>query len=630
MARRLEVEIVGDASSYQRALGSADSTSSKFGRTLGNLAKAGAFAAGAAGIGGVFVTLSAGISEFREATKVAAQTEAAIKSTGGVAGITAKHVDDLAESIMRYSGVDDEAIKQTQNLLLSFTNIRNEAGKGNAIFDRLTKTIIDFSVRTGRDAASSATLLGKALEDPATKLSGLARAGIIFTDQQKKMVKGMVDSGKTLEAQKLVLAELEKRYGGAAEAAGKTLPGQLNILKESFNNLAGDLVAKAVPAVTSFVGFLNEKGLPALEETFGRISEVVGPAFAGLGDTLKAAGPAIMGVLEPLGRTIAETLVPVFQQLQEIGSRAMTEISAVIKANGPELRRIFENLGQVISNLAKIILPVLDFAFTKVLPVAINVLIPLLVGVTEAMATIATITRVVANVITAILVTAFNVARGVASALVAVYENTLGPAFLALGVVVKTIAGVLRSVLVPAFDVVESAAQGVRSLFMWFSEKAGAIFKKLAVVLVPAMEAITAPFQILVGVISHLIGNFKAFIDKAGEVIDLASKVGGAVGGLIGKIPGFASGVQNFGGGLAIVGEKGPELVRLPAGSDVIPNSRLRSHATTPVASVGGSRGFTLIQNFHGPVVGAGREFEDAVRRALYDVSRRNPSLSIA
>jgi hypothetical protein len=41
------------------------------------------------------------------------------------------------------------------------------------------------------------------------------------------------------------------------------------------------------------------------------------------------------------------------------------------------------------------------------------------------------------------------------------------------------------------------------------------------------------------------------------------------------KIPAFADGVTNFSGGLALVGERGPELVRLPRGSDVIPNHML-------------------------------------------------------
>jgi hypothetical protein len=41
------------------------------------------------------------------------------------------------------------------------------------------------------------------------------------------------------------------------------------------------------------------------------------------------------------------------------------------------------------------------------------------------------------------------------------------------------------------------------------------------------------------------------------------------------KIPGFAEGVTNFRGGTALVGERGPELVNLPRGSDVIPNHAL-------------------------------------------------------
>jgi hypothetical protein len=37
------------------------------------------------------------------------------------------------------------------------------------------------------------------------------------------------------------------------------------------------------------------------------------------------------------------------------------------------------------------------------------------------------------------------------------------------------------------------------------------------------------------------------------------------------RLPGFAEGVENFRGGLALVGEHGPELVNLPRGSSVTP-----------------------------------------------------------
>lgn len=44
------------------------------------------------------------------------------------------------------------------------------------------------------------------------------------------------------------------------------------------------------------------------------------------------------------------------------------------------------------------------------------------------------------------------------------------------------------------------------------------------------------------------------------------------------SIPRFANGVTNFAGGLALVGERGPELVNLPMGSSVMPNPETRRY----------------------------------------------------
>jgi hypothetical protein len=48
------------------------------------------------------------------------------------------------------------------------------------------------------------------------------------------------------------------------------------------------------------------------------------------------------------------------------------------------------------------------------------------------------------------------------------------------------------------------------------------------------------------------------------------------LGGLIG-IPGFANGTNYAPGGVALVGERGPELVNLPRGSQVVPNHRMKA-----------------------------------------------------
>jgi phage-related protein len=70
--------------------------------------------------------------------------------------------------------------------------------------------------------------------------------------------------------------------------------------------------------------------------------------------------------------------------------------------------------------------------------------------------------------------------------------------------------------------------------------------------------------------------------DVGNAIIDL---VQGAINGAFSHIPGhpsvnlphFANGVTNFGGGLAVVGERGAEVVNLPKGSDVIPHNKTGS-----------------------------------------------------
>src|SRR5690349_6212978 len=70
------------------------------------------------------------VEEAREAQKVGALTEATIKATGKAAHVSAKQVGELAGAISAKSGIDDEAIQQGANLVLTFKNIKNEAGKG--------------------------------------------------------------------------------------------------------------------------------------------------------------------------------------------------------------------------------------------------------------------------------------------------------------------------------------------------------------------------------------------------------------------------------------------------------------------------------------------------------------------
>ena len=66
---------------------------------------------------------------------------------------------------------------------------------------------------------------------------------------------------------------------------------------------------------------------------------------------------------------------------------------------------------------------------------------------------------------------------------------------------------------------------------------------------------------------------------------------GGLLGGLAGLIPGFANGTSNAPGGVALVGERGPELVNLPRGSQV----KTAGETQRMMGGVGGGATLTII-----------------------------------
>lgn len=291
-SRRLVLELVGDDRQLSRAFKKAGTEAQSFESKMMSVGKGAALAAGAAGLGAIVGTLKLGYDEWKESTLVAAQTEAALKSTGAAAGVTAQQISDLAGALMKKSGVDDEAIQKGENLLLTFTSIQNKVGEGNDIFNQATKTMLDMSVALGQDMKSSAIQLGKALNDPTAGMSALRRVGVAFTEEQKQMISKLQESGDVMGAQKIILAELTKEFGGSAEAAGKTLPGQLNVLKETFNNVAGQVFTRLVPALQSIATWVTEH-MPQIQAGIEQAFDVMGQVIDALRPVIELVGKAL-------------------------------------------------------------------------------------------------------------------------------------------------------------------------------------------------------------------------------------------------------------------------------------------------------------------------------------------------
>ena len=202
------------------------------------------------GIGALVGGLKDSITSAMDAEKNQAQLAAVLKSTGGAAGVSADMANELASSLQKVTTFEDDTVLSGENLLLTFTNI------GKNVFPDATKTMLDMSQALGQDVKSSAIQLGKALNDPLQGLTALSRVGVSFTDQQKEQIKTLQESGDMMGAQTVILDELKREFGGAAEAAGSTFGGKLEILNNQFNDIKEAIGGAIIPILSDAAGAL--------------------------------------------------------------------------------------------------------------------------------------------------------------------------------------------------------------------------------------------------------------------------------------------------------------------------------------------------------------------------------------
>lgn len=187
------------------------------------------------------------------AEKQMAQLEAALKSTQHAAGLTATELGKMADKFQAASTFDDDAITGAQALLLTFTRVTREN------FEQATGAILDMSTALGKDLESSTTLVGKALNDPIAGLTALSKAGVQFSDDQKKVIEEMVKTNRTADAQRIVLKELETQFGGSAKAARDTLGGAFEALQNSAANLLeGDSGSEGIVGLKEEINSLTD------------------------------------------------------------------------------------------------------------------------------------------------------------------------------------------------------------------------------------------------------------------------------------------------------------------------------------------------------------------------------------
>jgi hypothetical protein len=155
-----------------------------------------------------------------ESRKADIQIKFMLESMQGVSAATdatVKRMAAYADQVNKATGIDDEQVKAVQRKLLVFKTLRSTADELGGTFDRTTKAAIDLAAGGFGDMEANAIKLGRVLQDPTKNLNALSRAGITFTDTEKRKITRLQESGKLLKAQDLILKSIENRVMGLAE-----------------------------------------------------------------------------------------------------------------------------------------------------------------------------------------------------------------------------------------------------------------------------------------------------------------------------------------------------------------------------------------------------------------------------
>ena len=570
------------------------------------LAQIGGTIAGAFAVNKIADFFGDSIAEARESQKVNAQTAAVIKSTGDASGLTATQFGTLATKISNKTGIDDEQIQSSENMLATFTNVRDEVGKGNDIFSQATQVVTDMSAATGQDGVKSSVLLGKALNDPIKGISALTRVGVTFTDQQKKSIKAMVDSGNTAGAQKVIIGELNKEFGGSA--AAQATSGDK--MKTTWKNLEEQIGTMLIPVIDKLERFISEKLLPAIMTMAVWLQDHVVPILKAVGHWISQNTSwliPLIGVVVAMVAAfkIATAVMAVFNLVMDANPIVLVVVAIVALVAGVILA--YNKVGwfrDLVNTAFHVIASVGQWLWNTILhPVfeAIKIQIAVTVAVIRTQISIwQAIFRAAAAIVSwlwnSIIKPVFNAIKVFITATVAGIRaviNTLIAIWRGLGTVASTVFGGIKRAVAWIGQAFSDAYHAVTG---WIGHIVSAVTGLPGKIAGIAGKMLTAGSKIMSslfdGIKGILKGGGKLAADIGKDIINgiidglnavlphhlslhfkvpvIGKKVGFDIP-LIPNIPHLATGGIITSPGDVLLGEEGAEVVRLPVGAAVFP-----------------------------------------------------------
>jgi len=505
-----------------------------------------------------------------------------------------KGVDDAEKKI---GGFSEKTVQNSQAIAVGLLGAGVALGglgiKAIETFGKVEQSTIAFTTLLGSQA--KATALVKQIQEDAAA-TPFEFQGLIDMNQR------LIGAGMSAEVARTTILGL----GDALSASGSGSAEMLRI-----GNTIGQVYGKGKADAVDFKEMVNAGWVTVKKDT----ADVMGVTMAQF-EALVSAGKVDFAILQgSLAKVTGEG--GKFHGAMEAQSKSVMGLWSTLKDNmnialadiGKELFTTF-NIPELLKGATDAVAGFSKFLTGNLIPFLKenSGLIPIIAGTIMALLVPAIVTLGGAILLALSPVTLITLGIGLAiAALYLAWKNN----FLGIQEIVAGVWDFLKNnVFAPmqtVFEVIQAALTVLKNVFVlvwelaikpmlaafgkWFNDTFGGSIKiafdnvKSGLDLMKkAWDSIMGGIQSKTeGVSSSIISTIKSMVNNVigffNGLIDGANKVGGKVPGYtqMPKISPLAEGTNYFKGGMALVGEQGPELLKLPRGSSVTPNDKLGS-----------------------------------------------------
>jgi len=628
---------------FQKVAGSANksaTTMSRLGGAFKNVAKAGALA----GVAAAGLAVKFGI----DAIGAASDLNETISKSQVIFG---KHADGM----IAWADKADTSLGLSKNAALSLTSgfadmfdqIGFTTGKATGMSKEVAQLSADLGSFNNLETSDVADRMSAAFRGEYDSLQALIpNINAARVEQEalaatgKKHAENLTAQEKAAAVLAIVNKDGAKAQGDFARTSG-SLANQQKILKAQLENVQASIGQKLLPVAVKLFNWFNAKGLPAMQAFGAYMEEKIPPIVAKVGQ----AFDWVRGVI---ARFTGENSGKLGKFMADVKGIFTDGVKIV-----QDLWRLFgDNVLQYVKSTFKNVMLVLSGAFDIIKGIFKTVSALLRGDWRKAWDGIKDILRGAGKVIRGLVGQLFNMLRFAFKNAGVALREIWSKAWDAI----KQLAARGKDWLV---DQIKSIPGRIKSAAGAYAEAARWIMSRLwDIVKDKAREGgqfIVDKIREIPGKIRDLAGKFreaggaligaiaKGIQNAAGFASDFAGEIWSAVKSAINSgiaslnnllefsikvgpktfsvnppdIDYLARGTDNWRGGLAVVGENGPELVHLPRGSRVTPNGE----SMGALRSLGGDGG-GLHVHFHGPVAGDPKAFARAVHKDLLTLKR--------